>query len=156
VNPILPILVVGLGNAYRSDDIVGLLVARQIRELNVKGVEVIEGVADGTQIIDAWAGRKAAFIIDCAVSGAEAGHIHRFDGLQESPPAKFFGTFSTHYFDVTAALEMAKALNRLPERLIIYGIEGARFAHGVDITPEILQAAQIVIRELRQDIETAG
>ncbi len=148
-----PILVVGLGNAFRSDDVVGLLVARRIRELNLAGVEVIEGVADGTQIIDAWAGRRAAFIVDCAVSGAEAGRIHRFDGLRQSPPIGFFGTFSTHYIDVAAALEIAKALNQLPAQLTVYGIEGVQFRHGTDVTPEVQHAAEVVIGELQAKIQ---
>jgi hydrogenase maturation protease len=148
-----PILVVGLGNAYRSDDVVGLLVARQIREFCLQGVEVIEGVADGTQLIASWAGRKAVFVVDCAISGAEAGYVHRFDGLAQPVPAGLFSVFSTHYFDVTRAVELARALDRLPDRLIIYGIEGSQFRHGTEIAPVVQKAAEEVARMIHQQID---
>lgn len=36
------VLVIGVGNAYRRDDAVGLVVARRLREKDLKGLTVIE------------------------------------------------------------------------------------------------------------------
>jgi Ni,Fe-hydrogenase maturation factor len=37
-----PILVIGVGNAFRGDDAVGLIVARRLRRSGAKGLTVIE------------------------------------------------------------------------------------------------------------------
>ena len=44
------------------------------------------------------------------------------------PPASFRS--STHAFGVGDAVELARALGRLPRRVVVYGVEGADFAAG--------------------------
>ena len=59
---------------------------------------------------------------------------------------------STHAFGVAEALELARALNRLPPCLLIYGIEGKNFAMGTGLSPEVRTAAfeitKLVIRNV--------
>jgi hydrogenase maturation protease len=55
---------------------------------------------------------------------------------------------STHAFGVCDAIELARALGRLPERLEVYAIEGTDFAVGGTMTPAVADAADALAREL--------
>jgi hydrogenase maturation protease len=47
---------------------------------------------------------------------------------------------STHALGVAEAIELARALGRLPARLEVYAIEGARFTAGAGLSPAVEQA----------------
>ena len=47
---------------------------------------------------------------------------------------------STHAFGVADAVELARALGRLPGRLDVYAIEGASFTAGDSLSPEVERA----------------
>jgi hypothetical protein len=45
-------------------------------------------------------------------------------------------------------------LQQLPSRLVVYGIEGAQFDIGSDLSAAVLQAVPDVVRQVLQDIAT--
>ena len=137
-------LVIGLGNEYRRDDAVGLLVARRLKEVAPQHVRVVEESGWGTALIDRWKDAEAVILIDAAHSGARPGTVHRLDGHSEPIPSGFFRC-STHAFGVGEAVELARALGRLPRCLVVYGIEGKTFETGLGLSPEIQKAVQQVV-----------
>jgi hydrogenase maturation protease len=146
------VLVIGVGNAYRGDDAVGLFVAQRIRELGLAGgVEVIEADGEGTELMEVWRDADLAILVDAVSSGASPGTIHRFDAIAEPLPAGFF-RLSTHAFGVAAAVELARELDRLPSRLIVYGIEGKEFSAGASFTKEVENAASRAVKRIVQEI----
>jgi len=60
---------------------------------------------------------------------------------------------SSHSFGLHEAIELARALKRLPRRLILYGIEGKSFGLGGELSPDVKEAAPRVadriVAELR-------
>lgn len=150
-----PILVIGLGNDYRSDDGVGLLAARRLREKMLPAVRVIDGVSDAVGLVDAWSPSEHVFVIDCAVSGAEPGYIHRFDAQTESVPDHLFSRYSTHAFSVSDALELARTLGRLPAALKVYGIEAAGCDPGTDLSPAVAASLVTVVDEILAAISSS-
>jgi hydrogenase maturation protease len=139
-------MIIGVGNAYRSDDAVGLSVARRIRQTGLaRGVTVIEADGEGTGLMDLWEDVELAILIDAVSSGADHGTIHRFDANEKPLPADIF-RLSTHAFGVAAAVELARELGRLPTRLIVYGIEGRNFSAGISLTKDVASAASHAVR----------
>jgi hydrogenase maturation protease len=63
---------------------------------------------------------------------------------------------STHALDVAAAIEFARALGRLPPRLIVYGIEGRSFTVSAGLSPEVERAIKQVLEQLRGEIGETG
>src|SRR3982751_5456111 len=124
--PAAPALVLGSGNEYRSDDAGGLLVARQVRTAALPGVVLGEESGEGVALMQAWEGAARVILCDAVVSGGAPGTIYRLDAQAGPIPARFFN-YSTHAFSVAEAVELARALDRLPPRLIIYGVEGRDF-----------------------------
>lgn len=141
------LLVVGVGNRYRRDDAVGPLVADRLAERGFRGVEAS---GEGAALIEAWNSEQTVVLIDAARSGAEPGTVHRFDAAAQVLPSGLFH-YSSHQFAVAEAIELARALGRLPERLIVYGIEGADFAHGEGLTPAVEAAADALTERIAEE-----
>jgi hydrogenase maturation protease len=144
--------VVGVGNPWRSDDAVGLVVARRLQGVLPGDVEVLERAGEPTGLIDAWEGADAVWLVDAVSSGAAAGTVHRLDASEQPLPAELFRA-STHHVGLAEAVELARALDRLPRHIVLYGIEGASFEAGGDLTPEVDLAAETVARAVREEVE---
>lgn len=132
-------VLIGLGNDLRGDDAAGLLVARAAREASRGGVDVVEAGGEPIDLLDAWEDAEAAVVIDAVVSGATAGAIQRIDATAGPLPAPFAAP-STHALGLAEAVELARALGRLPDRLIVFGIEGTDFATGGEPSAAIRSA----------------
>ncbi len=145
-------LVIGVGNETRGDDAIGPLVARKLSKLCDQSVSILEQSGEGAALMSSWCENDAVFIIDAVQSGKESGTIFRFDVHQEPIPRKFFH-YSTHDFSVAEAIELARVLKTLPPRVIIYGVEGACFEPGIDLTPSVEAALDNVAESIRREIE---
>ena len=144
-------LIIGLGNEYRRDDAVGLVVARRLREAAPESVRVLEESGEGAALLESWQDADTVILIDAVHSGARPGTIHRLDASVQ-PIAKKFFRFSTHAFGLAEAVELARALGRLPQRLIVYGVEGKSFEAGVGLSPEVEAAAQEVVERVLGEV----
>lgn len=145
------ILIIGIGNLYRCDDAVGILIARKLKDIESDRIKVLEQSGEGTSLMEAWKDYGNVLIIDAVSSGALLGTLHRLDASKESIPAKFFSC-SSHDFGVAEAIELARTLNQLPKHLQLYGIEGKNFQYGECLSPEIEQAMEWVAEEISQYI----
>jgi len=144
-------LIIGLGNQYRRDDAVGLVVARYLKERAPEHVRVLEESSDGVALMESWKDADAVILIDAVHSGAEAGILHRLDAHRQPIPTEFCHC-STHAFSTAEAIELARALGQLPPRLIVYGIEGKAFEAGLGLSPEVEKAAQEVVERVLGDL----
>ena len=118
-----PILIIGIGNEFRSDDAVGLVVAQTLQVKRLPSVSIQEATGEGTALLEAWKGSDAVILVDAVTSGAPAGTIHQVDA-HTGPVSPELFALSTHAFSVAQAIELARTLGNLPPRLMIYGIEG--------------------------------
>jgi hydrogenase maturation protease len=143
--------VIGIGNAWRSDDRAGLEVARLLAGTLPEEVEVLEREGEPTSLIEAWEGAAAVWLADAVASGAEPGTVHRHDASEQALPATLFDT-STHHFGLAEAVEIARALGRLPGTAVVYGIEGASFDTGETLSPAVREAAVRVAEAIREEV----
>jgi len=146
-------LVIGLGNDFRRDDGAGRVAARRVRELAGEAVRVIEESGEGAALMDAWRGAELVILIDAVHSGAAPGTIHRLDARAQPIPSNFFH-YSTHAFSVAEAVELARALDQLPPRLIVHGIEGKDFTSGEGLSPEVAAAVEQVAQTVKGELCT--
>ena len=73
--------------------------------------------------------------------------IHRFDASDAALPLA--SGASTHDLGLSDAIELGRALDLLPARLVVLGIEGRTFELGAPLSPEVARAADDVVAELR-------
>ena len=147
------ILVIGIGNDFRSDDAVGLYVVRTIDQLEHSGVTIIEGINDGTSMIELWAGVPHVFVVDCVSSGGNPGKIYRLDAFRDKIPEDRFPSYSSHAFNITDTIALARNIDRLPGSLIIYGIEGENFDTGDGLSEIVKKSADEVAVRIIGEIE---
>jgi hydrogenase maturation protease len=146
------VLVIGVGNIYRGDDGVGLMVAARLQEMALAGVTVREQSGEGTSLIAAWENAVYAIVVDAVQSGAEPGTIYRLDVTEKPIPAEYGSHFSGHAFGVAGAVEMARLLGKLPQRLIVYGIEGLAFAAGQGLSPVVADALETAVQQICEEL----
>jgi hydrogenase maturation protease len=147
------VTVVGVGNEMRQDDGVGLLVARRLKGMVPPGVRVVECSGETMELMDCWEGSEVVIIVDALYGEAGPGTVYRFDVIDNHPVPDRFFTYSTHDINVSQTLELARALKRLPPRVIMYGIEACSFEHGAEMSPEVADAAESVIHSVLDYVE---
>lgn len=148
-----PVLIIGAGNEFRSDDAAGLVVARLLRDRVSDHAEVVVGIADGTELLELWKGRPVVYLIDAIHASLEPGAIRRFDLPDEELPAEYTSTQSTHSFNVGEAIELGKALDAMPERLSIIGIQGKNFESGTEFCKAVEASIENAAKSLGIEIE---
>jgi hydrogenase maturation protease len=145
------VVVIGVGNRDRGDDAAGRRVAAALRESVPEGVYVLESDGDPATIMDAWEGAARAVVVDAMVSGAAPGTVRRFDATEDPLPVSVH-LASTHGMGAAEAIELARQLGRLPERLLVYGIEGASFHAGDPPTDEVLGGIELATGMLMAEV----
>jgi hydrogenase maturation protease len=144
--------VIGVGQEFRGDDGVGLLVARGIRARNLPRVTVREEPGAGLDLLTRWPEAALVIMVDAMHAGVEPGTVCRFEVESEPLPARLFVGASSHSWGVAESIELARVLRQLPPRLIVYGIEGKNFDPGTGLSPEVSQAAQEVVQRIVKEI----
>jgi hydrogenase maturation protease len=147
-------VVIGVGNEFRRDDGFGIAVARELRKRALPGVVVLEQSGEGAVLMDALDQAGSAWIVDAARSGADPGTVHRLDTATDKVPSGFLN-YSSHDFAVAEALEMARILGRLPDRTVVYGVEGAEFGEGPGLTEPVQARVQDLVDRLVEEINAS-
>lgn len=147
-------LLIGIGNEYRRDDGVGLNVARALKGRSLQAVTVVEHSGEGASLIELLSGRNFVILCDAVSSDAAPGTVSRYEAHREPLPAQYFH-YSTHAFSLAEAVEMARALQCLPQRLIVYGIEGADFTAGLGLSEPVAAAARQVIGKIESELQSS-
>lgn len=158
-------LVVGLGSPDRGDDAVGPTVARRVAALRLPGIEVVER-EDPTALIDLWDGRRLTVVVDAVSSNGEPGTLMIMEsGVGSAPLTEDAwtgtGRGGTHAFGLAAAVELSRALNRLPRRLVLIGIEAGGMEHGEPLSAPVGRAVERAVEAVcgflsEPDEERAG
>ncbi|WP_193176663.1 hydrogenase maturation protease [Oricola nitratireducens] len=141
-------LIVGIGNAFRSDDGVGPFVAEG---LAAKGFSATVHAGDGTGLMDLFDKHDRIVLVDATRSNAEPGTLIALDAAAAKLPADLFH-YSTHRFGLAEAVETARALGTLPQSVLVYGIEGEDFGAGTALSPVVESAAVALISQLVESL----
>lgn len=155
--PDSPVLVIGIGNRLRGDDSASEEVVRRLHERGAHaGIEVSEQRCEPNDLLDAMQGRDAVVLVDTMCSGDPPGTIRRFDASSEPLPVRLRGLASTHAFGLHEAIELARVLHRLPQRVIVFAVEGRHFEAGATLSGEVEAAvAPLACAVLREAGELA-
>jgi len=149
----LRVLIIGIGNDHRHDDAVGLIAARRLSASKLSRVTIVEATGEGTALMELWQNADTVILLDAVRSGAVPGAIHRIDARTRIVPTHFLRC-STHAFGVAEAIELARALNRLPSRLLIFGIEGRDFTPGTGLSPDVENALPTLLKTVTRELES--
>jgi hydrogenase maturation protease len=148
-------VVIGVGHPYRGDDAVGLEVLRLLAGRGAGYLQLVESAGEPSELIEAWTGASVAIVVDAAYrpGSGQPGRIHVIDvdpsalgsPETETPPDAAglaeAGQASSHGLGVGEAVNLARALHRLPGRLVIYAVEVAAVDFGEGMSEPVAKAA---------------
>ncbi len=137
------VVVIGVGNPWRRDDGVGWAVADAARPRLPSAVAVVESDGEASRLLDAWADHDLAVVVDAVCSGAPPGTIHVWDG--DAEVARASRTAGTHALGLADAIALGRALERLPARLVVVGVEASETATGHGLSPAVAGAVDRVV-----------
>lgn len=148
---ILPVVVIGVGNPYRRDDGVGPAVIRRLRHAGMQGATLAESDGEACALIMLWERRRLAILVEAVQANpAHPGRIHRLIAPRPSPERA--RTTSSHATDMGEAVALARELNRLPDRMIVFGVEAADTGFGTGLSPAVAVAVDRVAAELAAEL----
>jgi hydrogenase maturation protease len=149
------LMVIGIGNTMRRDDGVGILAVERLRtELADTDVdlEVITLDGESTRLVEAWTGADRVLVVDAVRSDEPAGSVRRLH-VGDDPLPSAPATSSSHHSGLAAAVELGRALGRLPERLVLYGVEVDDVSHGEGLSPAVDAAMPDLVSALRAEVD---
>lgn len=149
-------VVIGIGDAYRHDDGVGLIVAKRLRDLRPRAVDFVESDGEPTGLIDAWDGAPLAIVIDAVDAGAGGvpGRIYRLGLHHPALSGGGGGPAGSHGVPLGDAVALARALDRMPRRMLLFGVQVADVSQGVGLSPQVEWAAGLVVEEIAELLVT--
>jgi hydrogenase maturation protease len=157
--------VIGCGNLNRSDDGVGVVVAQRLLALPLPPkapVKIFDAGTSGMDILFQARGTQKLVIVDASSSGSEPGAIFEVPGSAlENRPAP---SYTLHDFRWDHALYAGRRIwgDDFPTDVTVFLIEAASLGYGLDLSPQVLQAADIVTARIAAliagscEMESAG
>lgn len=141
-------LVIGIGNPLRGDDAFGPRVAER---LAARGIPAVAHQGDGLGLIHLWEGSDPVHLVDAARTDEQPGRLWRLELGAESLPADLTGATS-HLVGVAEAVELARALDRLPEQLVVHAVAGRAFGLGEAMTPAVEGMVEVLVQALAAEL----
>lgn len=133
-------VVIGVGNRWRRDDAAGLEVIEALRGRVGNSVVLVESDGEPTRLLDAFELSAKVMMVDAVVTGADPGTVHRFTDA-ELPNQMGIGQ-SSHLVQLVETIELGKLLDKLPNGLILIGIEATDFDNGEGMTDVVAAGVQ--------------
>jgi hydrogenase maturation protease len=142
----------GFGNLLRGDDGVGVRVVEALRERGLPScVELVDGDTEGLDLVNFVEGRQKVILIDTAAIGERAGSIARFALHDVDLPGED-GHISIHAASLRDGLLLARALGRLPEDVVVFGVQPASLGWSRELSVQVEAALPDLIAAVLEEI----
>ena len=116
---------------------------------------VIEESRVGADLLESWKGASLVIIVDAASSGAKPGTVHCIDARAQQIPRGLFHR-STHALSLGDAIELARVMDQLPPRMLVYGIEGEEFKEGMELSRPVEESVDAVVELVLNLVRASG
>lgn len=145
------ILVLGLGNELLSDDAVGILAARALKEKLGERADVVESALSGMALLEFLVGYEKAIVIDAVKTGkGPPGTIY------ELSPSDLSAVLapSPHYAGLPELIATAQALQLdFPKEIEIFAIEVEDpYTIGEKLSPAVAHALPKLIQRVEEQV----
>lgn len=121
-----------LANPNRGDDAFAWIVADQFIKEGETLFSVIKSSGDITDLLDVFSSHRRVVVLD-AMETEDLVPIKKWNVKEESLPASLSGT-SSHVLGVGEAIELSRALDKIPDELIVIGVKGVNFQLGEELS----------------------
>jgi hydrogenase maturation protease len=151
------VVVIGVGNEFRRDDGIGPEVVSRLRGQAPAGVRLLVSDGDPTRMIEAWTGASLAVVVDAVVADPPPTSPSSFPGrlyriVVDRAADAGAHPVSSHGLSLGQSIALARALDRMPERLIVHAVEAADVRQGVGLSPAVAGAAEALTAAVLEDL----
>lgn len=148
-------LVLGVGNPILTDDGVGIFVARELKKLNLPGVEIEELPASGLELLDMVVGYDKVIIVDAIrTKGGAPGDFYT---LTEDDFIRSVHGASPHGINIPTALAMGRRIvpEKMPSELIFVAVEVEDIENVSDkMTPKVAKAVPRIVEFVAERLKS--
>ncbi|MEW6684661.1 MAG: hydrogenase maturation protease [Candidatus Edwardsbacteria bacterium] len=147
-------LILGIGNPILSDDSIGLIVVRRLKEEKIKNIEVKETTTTGLDLLELMRGYRNLIAIDAMKTGKFPPGI--VVELKREDIACALHLVDSHTIDFFTALELGRKLHpaEMPKKIVIFGIEVSNTTtFSENLTPLLQKKLPEIVRRLKKEIE---
>ena len=147
-------VLIGVGNPLMGDDGFGLAVLELLRDgwSISPSVELVDGGTWGMNLLPVLEDANAVIFVDAINAGVEPATPIVLERAQL--PLFLATKISPHEIGLRDVIALAELRGRLPERTVAIGVQPARVAVGLGLTPDVQAqmepVAQLVIARLRE------
>lgn len=141
--------VIGIGNEYRHDDGVGPALIAALAHHELAGVRLAISDGEPSRLLTDWDGVDLVIVVDAVLcEPAHPGRIHRtrVEDLRPHTGA------SSHGLGIPEAVALARVLDRLPCRMLVYAVEAADVGLGTGLSPEVAAALPDLVDAVLADL----
>lgn len=149
-------LVLGIGNLLLSDEAVG---CRCVEELERRyalppEVQCVDGGTAGYELLPLIQDAEALIIIDALTDGRPPGTVVL---VEDSAVPRLMQTrTSPHQIGISEILATAQMTDKMPQRLLLFGIEPKTLEVALGLSPEVSQAMEKVLAEVVSALQALG
>jgi len=145
-----------VGNSFYGDDGVGAAVLEKIRQDDLfPEAELYDAHTDALALLDRLVPGEMNVVVDAAVMGLEPGAAVGFKPDQVRMKIKS-DHLSMHGFGLAEAFELADKLGKLPEDVLIVGVEPERVVINEGLSDAVRLAVPKVISIIQAEVRSDG
>jgi hydrogenase maturation protease len=150
--------VIAVGNPFCGDDGVGVAVLAQLAatpaaaSLRRADLRLLDLGTDALALVDALWPDEACVIVDAARMGREPGTVAAFRPDEARLLIRGDG-LSVHGLGLAEAFALARQLGRLPEDLLVIGVEPAGVTPGTGLSDAVAAAVPRVVEIIQAEVQ---
>ncbi|HDI00208.1 MAG TPA: hydrogenase maturation protease [Firmicutes bacterium] len=138
------VVVVGVGNLLMGDDGMGIWVAEELRKAELPDeVLVLDGGTALLDVLEEVEGAERLVIVDAMSGDGPPGTVYV---LSSDDLGKRKGRFSLHDMGVAEMLELGRLMYRIPEDVVLVGVEPEHVGPGIGLSRTLREKLQEVVR----------
>ncbi|MGB7537085.1 MAG: hydrogenase maturation protease [Anaerolineales bacterium] len=152
------IAVIGIGQSLRGDDGIGPEAVRRWTAdfpatANDPHIHILLLESPGLGLLDDLEAAEAAILVDAVSTGHPAGTVRVFDPI---PNTRLSAAEKTsHGFGVAESISVARKTGaRLPQRLILIGVEGGQYELGRSLSDPVRAAIPAAVEKIQEMVSS--
>jgi hydrogenase maturation protease len=143
-------LVIGIGNRSRGDDGAGVEAARRLQSAGSSHYDISETNGEPTKLMELWEGYHDVIAIDAVVTGlAPVGTVYCWD-VSSHPLPTDSQVSSSHALGLSEAIELARVLEKLPNKIRVIGIEAEKYDYVTALSSRVESAVDKIVKTLKE------
>lgn len=147
------IKIIGIGNTLYSDEGVGVHIIPYLEEALAEypDIEIVEGATDGMKLLEPVEEADYLIIIDAINAQRPGGELITI--RNEELPQYFGIKMSIHQVGFQEVLFAARLQERLPEEMVMFGIQPASLELGVELSEIVKQNLPKLVANVIEQVQ---